>query len=97
MNIELIIIAVLSLINMSSFLVMTNDKLKSRRGGNPERIPEGLIFFMAAAFGSVGVYAAMLLFRHKTRKWYFQIGIPLLILQNLFTIYFMYKSIVTVL
>lgn len=52
-----------------------------------DRTPEGLLFFMAAAFGSIGVYAGMLTFRHKTKKWYFQLGIPLLILQNLATAY----------
>jgi uncharacterized membrane protein YsdA (DUF1294 family) len=31
----------------------------------------------------------MLSFRHKTKKWYFQIAIPLLILQNLATLYLM--------
>ena len=66
---------------------MANDKRKSMQGGNPERIPEGLLFFLAAAFGAAGIYTGMLTFRHKTKKWHFQLGIPLLILQNLATLY----------
>lgn len=87
MHLEQVILAILAAINIFAFLVMMNDKGKSIRGGNTERTPEGLIFFIAAAFGSIGVYTGMLTFRHKTKKWYFQLGIPLLILQNLATLY----------
>jgi uncharacterized membrane protein YsdA (DUF1294 family) len=62
------------------------DKGRSRREG-AERISEGMLFFLAAAFGSLGVYAGMFTFRHKTRKWYFIIGIPLLMAQNLAFLY----------
>lgn len=68
-------------INLNAFLIMLADKIKST---NPlrKRISEGMLFFLAAAFGGLGVYAGMFVFRHKTRKWYFLIGIPLLIMQN---------------
>lgn len=69
-------------INVMAFLVMLWDKTQSRRYG-AERISEGLLFFMAVMFGSIGVYLGMLIFRHKTRKWYFLIGIPMLFLENL--------------
>lgn len=69
------------LVNLTAFLIMLMDKMQSRKK-DAERISEGMLFFMAAAFGSLGVYAGMFAFRHKTRKWYFIIGIPLLILQN---------------
>ena len=84
---EQILLAILAAINILAFFVMGSDKRKSMRGGNPDRTPEGLLFFLAAAFSSLGVYAGMLTFRHKTKKWYFQLGIPLLILQNLTTLY----------
>ncbi len=80
------LLVILAAINIFSFIVMFNDKRKSMRSGNPDRTPEGLLFFLAAAFGSMGVYAGMLTFRHKTRKWYFQLGIPLLIIQNIATL-----------
>ncbi len=79
---ELIPIGIFALINLTALFIMGRDKQLSRRGGDTDRTPEGLMFFLAAAGGSLGVYAGMHLFRHKTRKWYFQLGIPLLILQN---------------
>ncbi len=86
MNMEHIAIGIFAVINLFSFIVTGNDKRKSMRSG-ADRTPEGLLFFMAAAFGALGVYVGMFTFRHKTKKWYFQLGIPLLILQNIATIY----------
>ena len=81
MALQHLLLILYACINLFGFFVMAKDKGLSM-GHNRERIPEGVIFFMAAAFGSVGIYAAMLAFRHKTRKWYFMLGIPLLILEN---------------
>ena len=85
----LIIISFFVLVNLIAFLIMLWDKMKSRKG-NERRISEGMMFFMAAVFGSVGVYAGMLVFRHKTQKWYFLIGIPMLMLENCSFLYLFY-------
>lgn len=90
MSIEQIIIGVFAVVNLFAFFVIGADKRKAIRGNGQKRAPEGLLFFLATCFGSLGVYAGMLIFRHKTKKWYFQLGIPLLILQNLATIYIAY-------
>ncbi len=82
-----VLIALFAVINLFAFFLMARDKRKAVHGKNAERAPEGFMFFLATVFGSVGVYLGMILFRHKTRKWYFQIGIPLLIIQNLATVY----------
>ncbi len=95
MTIEKILIGVVLTINLLAFTIMAHDKRRSMRGSNPERISEGMLFFMAAAFGAIGVYAGMLLLRHKTRKWYFQVGIPLLILQNAATVLTVWQLLVT--
>lgn len=87
MTLNQILISIFVLINLLAFFLMASDKRKSMQRGETERIPEGLIFFMGAIGGSIGVFTAMQIFRHKTRKWYFQIGIPLLIIQNLATVY----------
>jgi uncharacterized membrane protein YsdA (DUF1294 family) len=78
--------AFFAIVNLAAFIIMLIDKNKSRQRG-VERISEGLLFFMATFFGSLGVYAGMLAFRHKTKKWYFIIGIPMLIVQNLSVLY----------
>lgn len=90
-----ILIGLLVALNIVAFFVMGSDKRKSMRGGNPDRTPEGLLFFLATAFGSLGVYAGMLAFRHKTKKWYFQLGIPLLIMQNFATLFLIEKILTT--
>lgn len=76
-------------INLIAFFIMLSDKIKSAKPG-ASRISEGMLFFLATAFGSLGVYIGMFAFRHKTRKWYFLIGIPLLLIENAAFIYFLY-------
>jgi len=85
----LYILIFFSAINILAFLIMLVDKIKSSNP-NESRISEGMMFFLASAFGSIGVYAGMFAFRHKTRKWYFLIGIPLLIIQNFSVVYLAY-------
>lgn len=79
-------------INLLAFFIMMADKVKSAKPG-VTRISEGMLFFLATAFGSLGVYAGMFAFRHKTQKWYFLIGIPLLIIQNAAIIYLIYLNL----
>lgn len=88
-NLSFSLLAFFFLINLFAFLIMLNDKVKSS-GAGTDRISEGLLFFLAAFFGSLGVYAGMFAFRHKTQKWYFLIGIPLLFMENLATLYLFY-------
>jgi uncharacterized membrane protein YsdA (DUF1294 family) len=83
------IYAALAVINIYSFLAMCQDKERSKKSGT-ERMPEGKMFFLAAALGSFGIYAGMFVFRHKTKKWYFLVGVPLLMLENLVLAYFLY-------
>jgi len=87
---ETYILIIFLLINLLTFLIMLSDKIKSATSG-ADRISEGMLFFLASAFGGLGVYAGMFSFRHKTQKWYFLIGIPLLIFQNAVTIYLIYS------
>ncbi len=88
-NTIIVMISFYLIVNITAFFVMFVDKNKSRKNG-AERISEGMLFFMAAAFGSIGVYAGMFAFHHKTKKWHFIVGIPLVILQNLAFIYLVY-------
>lgn len=80
------IVGYLVLINCIALGLLVRDKHRSVHKMS-NRVPEGLLFFLAVIGGSVGVYLGMLLFHHKTKKWYFQLGIPLLILKNLAAIY----------
>jgi uncharacterized membrane protein YsdA (DUF1294 family) len=87
MHLEQLALTSLVLINVCALLLMGYDKGLSMSGRGARRVPEKTFFIFALTFGAVGIYFGMLLFRHKTRKWYFQLGIPLLILLNLSTLY----------
>ena len=58
MNEEKIVIGVLAAVNVVALFVVGSDKRKSMDRSSPERTPEGILFFIAAVFGAVGVYAA---------------------------------------
>ena len=91
MSITQLLACIFAAINLVSFFIVGKDKRKSIRGSGKTRTPEGKLFLLAALFGSVGVYLGMLAFRHKTKKWYFQLGIPLLIMQNIATVYLAFQ------
>jgi len=84
-NLDQNFIYILSLIflifNIGSCLLMYLDKQRSRQ--HKERIPEGVMFFSAIFFMSLGIWIGMYLFRHKNKKWYFILGVPLAFMQNI--------------
>lgn len=76
----------LILINALALLLMLADKQKAKRG--VWRIPEATLIGVAALGGSIGAIAGMYLFRHKTKHPKFAIGLPLILLIQLFAIFF---------
>ena len=66
----------LLIINALGFLIMLVDKEKAKK--HLWRIPESTLLTVAALGGSIGCYAGMRLFHHKTRKPKFYIGIPVI-------------------
>ena len=76
-----LIILWLIVINLVAFLSMGNDKHKARRG--KWRTPESVLFLQAAIGGSIGSLLGMVIFRHKTRKWKFRIGMPLILIAQI--------------
>lgn len=91
-NISIGIVSFFLAVNLAAFVVMLVDKNRSRKTG-AERISEGVIFFMATFFGSVGVFLGMLVFHHKTQRWHFILGIPMLIAENCAFLYLLYNLI----
>ena len=77
MQFSRIIIIYLFLINLAAFGLMGLDKRKARK--NLWRIPEKTLFLSAILGGSAGAIAGMYVFHHKTRHWYFVIGMPLIL------------------
>ena len=68
----------LLLVNLAGFLLMGVDKRRARRGA--WRVSEKALFLPAVLGGSVGCILGMRVFHHKTRHWYFKIGLPLILI-----------------
>ncbi len=71
----------LALINFTAFIVYGTDKKRAKR--NKRRIPENTLIMLAALGGSFGALAAMGVFRHKTKKPKFYIGVPFILVLQL--------------
>ena len=69
----------LLIINVYTFFLMRTDKIRSVRDRR-HRIPERRLLGLSAAGGSLGSFAAMRMFRHKTKHVAFAAGIPLMLL-----------------
>lgn len=67
----------LIIINVIGFAVMGIDKRKARK--HAWRIPEKALFLCSLAGGSIGTWAGMYVFHHKTKHWYFVVGMPLIL------------------
>ncbi|MDE6903623.1 MAG: DUF1294 domain-containing protein [Lachnospiraceae bacterium] len=68
----------LVIVNLSGLCLMGIDKNRARR--HAWRISEKTFFVVGILGGSVGTWAGMYLFRHKTRHWYFVVGMPFLVI-----------------
>lgn len=73
-----IIATYLIVINIVAFSLMGIDKSKAKR--KVWRIPEKTLFLSASIGGSVGAIIGMYFFHHKTRHWYFKLGMPVILI-----------------
>ncbi len=64
-------------VNLIGFAAMGMDKHRAKK--RKWRIPEVRLFLFAAIGGSLGSWLGMYVFRHKTRHWYFVVGIPVIL------------------
>ena len=72
------IICFLLAINIATFLLYGIDKYKAKK--NKWRISEATLLTMAAIGGSIGAWAGMRLWHHKTMHKKFKYGIPVIII-----------------
>ena len=70
--------AYLVVVNLIAFALYGADKRRAKK--DRRRVPEKTLFLLALIGGSVGAWAGMYTFRHKTRHWYFVWGIPAILL-----------------
>ena len=68
-------------LNLVLFFEMGRDKLAAKLGRR--RTPEATLLSLAILGGSIGGILGMLVFRHKTRKLAFYLGLPLILLSQI--------------
>lgn len=69
---------VLLVISLITFALYAYDKVSAVKG--KERIPEFLLLGAAALLGAIGAICAMFIFKHKTAKPRFCIGVPVMLI-----------------
>ena len=74
------------IINIIGFVMMYSDKQKAKK--DQYRTREKSFFVVSLLLGAIGTYIGMYKFRHKTRHNLFTIGIPVMIVINIVSIYF---------
>lgn len=81
-----IILLYLLSVNIVGVAFMGIDKSRARKGA--WRISEKVLFGISLLGGSIGTWAGMYMFRHKTKHWYFVIGMPFIfVLQIVLVVY----------
>ena len=77
----------LLVMNLIGFSLMGTDKRRARR--HVWRISEKTLFLAAILGGSLGAWAGMYVFHHKTKHWYFSVGIPLILAGQMIAVVWM--------
>ena len=81
----------LLIVNAIAFLLMLIDKQKARK--NKWRISEATLMFSAVLGGSIGALLGMYTFRHKTKHLKFTLGIPTILVLQIFLVIFLYLKL----
>lgn len=80
------VIIYLLIINVVTFLLYGFDKWRAKR--DKWRVPEKTLLLMAAIGGSIGAFAGMQVFRHKTKHLKFVIGVPVIFILQVALVWF---------
>lgn len=90
-DIEKMVVLYLAVINIVSFAAMGLDKSRAKK--HKYRISEGILVVLSVLGGAVGSLIGMIVFRHKTSKKKFYVGVPIIYLLNQIMILFIFNII----
>ena len=88
MTLQKMLLIYLAVMNILGFALMGTDKSRARNG--KWRIRERTLFLFSLLGGSIGTLTGMYVFRHKTKHWYFVIGMPLILVAQLALVLWIY-------
>ena len=77
----------LALINIVTFFVFLWDKKAAEKG--KDRVKIVTLLSLSFFGGSLGALGAMYLFRHKTNRIYFTLGVPVMVVTQIFVLFFL--------
>lgn len=86
-SLETGIVCYVSLVNVIGFFLMGLDKWKAKN--RQWRVSERTLFGIAIVGGSLGCWLGMYTFHHKTKHWYFVVGMPLIFVVQALSILFL--------
>lgn len=90
-DIEIMFLIYLSIINLIAFSMMGIDK---RRAQNKEyRIREDSLMGVSLIGGAVGILIGMIVYKHKTGKKQFYVGVPIIYIINQISILLIFNHI----
>jgi uncharacterized membrane protein YsdA (DUF1294 family) len=72
------VVAYIVIVNILAFCLYGIDKSAAIR--QRERIPNRILLLLAVFGGSLGALIGMYTFRHKTKKWYYTVTVPVLLI-----------------
>ena len=93
MNYIYILIGYIIIINIISFFIMLYDKKQAIY--HNFRISEKTIFIVSLLLGGIGTYVGMYAFRHKTKHLKFTIGIPIVIILNIISVFYIFNYLIS--
>ena len=85
------IVTYIVIVNIAAFCLFGIDKSAAIK--QKQRIPNRVLLLTAAFGGSLGALAGMYTFRHKTKKWYYTVTVPaMLIIQIAAAVWLLKRS-----
>ena len=85
-----IILYYLLAVNIVTFLLYGVDKYKAKK--SKWRISEATLLMMAVIGGSIGAWAGMRLWHHKTKHKKFKYGIPVIIIMQIALVTYLHTN-----
>ncbi|WP_028855596.1 DUF1294 domain-containing protein [Psychrilyobacter atlanticus] len=83
----------MGIINFLTFLIFGIDKYKAKK--DYSRVSEKTLFLLCFIGGGIGGFVGMYTFRHKIRKWYFNLLVPISIVVGVYGGYSIYKVLMS--
>ena len=87
-----LLVAYLWIINIVTIIAFAMDKKAAIKNDVKSRIRIVTLLGLAIIGGSIGALTGMYIFHHKTRKDYFTVGVPLIMVMQVFVLFYLMNA-----